>query len=323
MKLLHILLVCGLALLVVGLLLLTRFVSVVVKPSQAAFPGEDGKIAVLESCDGSGQGTVHTVNPDGSGYQYLPLNSGLDHPSRVSWSPDGKHIAYSTGGGLYIANADGSGRQTIDWGDQPDWSPDGKKLVYVLSGELWIYDLDTLQKTQLTHKQVGSWYPPEYFPHTSYDYHRQPSWQPGPDGNEIVFTRSWDVDYDSVNYRQFNDLWAVNSDGTGLHQLTDVGDTIQENSPDPAIDDEPDWSPDGGQIAFRRATTADGNQVYTIGAEGGDPTRLTPVGGRGPPPGVVAGWAEDRLCYQLWVTLSGAHRRRRHDPVHIEYDLRS
>jgi Tol biopolymer transport system component len=69
-----------------------------------------------------------------------------------------------------------------------------------------------------------------------------------------------------VSNRDANDLeiYAVNSDGTGLTNLTkSLG-----------ADDSPAWSPDGSKLAFR--SYRDGNwEIYVMNADGTGPTRLT------------------------------------------------
>lgn len=56
----------------------------------------------------------------------------------------------------------------------------------------------------------------------------------------------------------------MNADGTGVTMITDA-----------ATDERaPEWSPDGTRIAF--ITDRDGNdEVYVMGADGSNPTRLT------------------------------------------------
>jgi Tol biopolymer transport system component len=67
-----------------------------------------------------------------------------------SWSPDGRHLVYAKGDGIYRIRVDGAGRTRIAGGLdgrgdvlQPRWSPDGRKILYVTrAGGLWIMDVD-------------------------------------------------------------------------------------------------------------------------------------------------------------------------------------
>ena len=74
-----------------------------------------------------------------------------------------------------------------------------------------------------------------------------------PDGTKIAFVRSGDV-------------WGMDVDGSGAHQLSDVGGYAGS----------PVWSADGTQIAFRlsrgRNKAPDG--IYVMGANGSDPHLL-------------------------------------------------
>jgi len=53
------------------------------------------------------------------------------------------------------------------------------------------------------------------------------------------------------------DIYVINSDGSGLTRLTT----------DPAIDDWPDWSPDGARIAFTRIINSQ-RQIFVMNADG-------------------------------------------------------
>ena len=79
-----------------------------------------------------------------------------------------------------------------------------------------------------------------------------------PDGKKVVFTLG------TVQTGSASPLWIVNSDGTGLTQLTTDG----------AIDYRPTWSPDGSELAF--VSTRDGNaEIYVMNADGTGQVNIT------------------------------------------------
>ena len=99
-------------------------------PANAAFPGDNGRLAFVRA------GNVFTINPDGTGLRQLNTDGDNAHPR---WSPDGRRIAYLTGGELWVLNADGTGKRSI-WkpyedlrANQPAWSPDGWYLAMNVS----------------------------------------------------------------------------------------------------------------------------------------------------------------------------------------------
>ncbi|MEN6428137.1 MAG: hypothetical protein ABFE13_22540 [Phycisphaerales bacterium] len=51
------------------------------------------------------------------------------------WSPDGRRVAFSTGGEICVMNADGSGTRILTDNTTPDtmpvWSPDGRHIAYI------------------------------------------------------------------------------------------------------------------------------------------------------------------------------------------------
>jgi Tol biopolymer transport system component len=79
-----------------------------------------------------------------------------------------------------------------------------------------------------------------------------------PDGTRIVFTVG------PIEIGTASPLWIVNTDGTGLHQLTTDG----------ANDFRPTWSRGGSEIAF--VSTRDGNaEIYIMNADGTSQQNIT------------------------------------------------
>jgi WD40 repeat protein len=77
-----------------------------------------------------------------------------------------------------------------------------------------------------------------------------PTWSP--DGRQIAFVRA---------AGRFNSLFVVNTDGTGLRQVT-TGVTVQD----------PEWSPDGARFAFGGGP---GSDVFVVNADGSGLRNLT------------------------------------------------
>jgi TolB protein len=61
-------------------------------------------------------------------------------------------------------------------------------------------------------------------------------------------------------------VFTINSDGSDDRQIT--------RPPDGTVDDQPDWSPDGKQIAFERCSDAEGCIAMVVAAEGGEPQQV-------------------------------------------------
>jgi Tol biopolymer transport system component len=125
----------------------------------------------------------------------------------------------------------------------PAYSATGKSIAFcsARSGilEIWTMNANGTQQHQLTHTS-GAGFP---------DY--------SPDGTKIAFFGRLPGDTN-------DDLFVVNTDGTGLVRLTN----------DPGNDQYPAWSPNGSKLAFL-STRSGVAQVWVMDANGRNPQQLT------------------------------------------------
>jgi Tol biopolymer transport system component len=70
-----------------------------------------------------------------------------------------------------------------------------------------------------------------------------------------------------IAFTSDNVIYTINSDGSGLLQLTQTGNGFQDRYPS--------WSPDGTKIAFGRTTFTVQSQIYVMNADGSNPTRIS------------------------------------------------
>ena len=84
-----------------------------------------------------------------------------------------------------------------------------------------------------------------------------------PDGWHIVFQSNRDGNFE---------LYVMNADGTGVTRLTNYS----------GVDQFPDWSPNGQEIAFRRDT-----DIYVLDLRSGELRRLT----NAPPLNQMPAWS--------------------------------
>jgi Tol biopolymer transport system component len=240
-------------------------------PTEVSGPTGDstpsGRI-VFQLDPGSGSSEIYLMNADGGGLINLSDNPAEDYAP--VWSPDGRRIAYisereGTTGAIYVVHADGSGLLKLALPDMSvggfatpmTWSPDGRYLVVShpahetargIDSSLFLFNTDGSGFTQLTDGSDNS-----------------PSWSP--DGQWIAFIRRT-----VLNENQIYQVFLVNSDGTGLRQLTFAPEI---NS------DRPVWSPDSQRMAYFSVELVDGKHTLSlkvVSVDGSAPVKLADLG---------------------------------------------
>ena len=76
---------------------------------------------------------IYTMSIDGTNQR--AITSGTSSSSSPRWSPDGRHIAFTTGGQIWTMEPDGDDKEQItkisSSASQPVWSPDGKWIAFL------------------------------------------------------------------------------------------------------------------------------------------------------------------------------------------------
>lgn len=242
-------------------------------PTEAAFPGDAGKIAFVGVITTSlGEFTsstygIYSVDANGTGQQQIVAQSSTFTYS-PAWSPDGDQLAYVSGGVLYVVNANGTGKTQVASSSsgifEPAWSPDGTRIAFAKyrngTSRLEIYAVNAngtgLQRVTNNGANDAT--------------DNSPAWSP--DGTKIAFSRY------PTSVGSTPKIFVVKPDGTGLTQVS---------SSSGSYDLSPDWSPDGTRIVFQRdagfaaqiaVMNADGTNVQLLAS--GETPAFSPDGTR-------------------------------------------
>lgn len=232
---------------------------------------------------------VYVVGVDGTGLHRLW--QGKRTPTDVTWSPDGRKLAFGTRrAGVWVMNADGS--DPVRVASVParslTWSPDGRRIAFTSRSDIWLMNADgsnirPLKRTpRLSEDDVdwkptggwvafasGSWVRDVYVMRTNgrnlrnlptergFWYLTDPDWSP--DGRRIVLTSC-------ASYTNC-EIWVTNASGKQRVQLTKTKSLVH--------DLDPVWSPDGRRIAFLRGDLAESWEIYVMSADGSGARKLT------------------------------------------------
>ena len=213
--------------------------------------GEDGDI-IRMGVDGD-----HPVNlTDGGIWQNQP-----------NWSPDGRHIVYTSSSSLWVMKRNGSGSKVLLYPrsawypTSPAWSPDGTEIAY--SRHYWDSDVNvTRAAIYILDLATGK---SDYVAPTGIK-NNEIDWSP--DGKRLVF-QHWRYIAEGATYGSH--VMVVDRDGTDLTDLTVV--TNGTNN-----DWRPSWTHDG-RIVFRRYTGTCTAIIctagfYSVQPDGSDPELL-------------------------------------------------
>jgi hypothetical protein len=232
------------------IVLFTAALAALPSAASAAFPGENGKIAMgcstlrVAICVTEPGSHVTTVLTDSKG-EYMP-----------SFSANGRRIVFQrqvgpppdTHGQIFVMRANGTqverlthtGPRVSD--SDPSFTPDGSQIVFERGrgqGRIMIMAADGSSV-----EQIGEGDGPVV----------------SPSGERVAFTRRGDD--------QRSDLYTMAIDGSDVDPVADPGDTWSGQ--------DPGWSPDGEEIVFTyfdRPTSEQG--IFSVPASGGDPERIS------------------------------------------------
>ena len=191
----------------------------------------DGSRILFDRNHKNDHGSLFVVNTDGSHLQRLnPRSLKVNSDQGPGWSPDGSHVTFAaifkestangTGTALYVVKSDGTDLTQITPSGlgafRASWSPDGSLIAFNSKWradfQIWVVHPDGSGRTSLTSGTADVSFTPEW----------------APDGTQLVFQRvHW------VNGHGQEDLWTMNSDGSGLRQLT--------NTPSPSDEGQAQW----------------------------------------------------------------------------------
>jgi TolB protein len=215
----------------------------------------------------------------------LRLTDSLMSEEWVRWSPDGQYLAYTaddqTRRGIHLFVMDSYGHQlnqltvgnSINW--FPAWSPDGTALA-ATSG-------DSLISTDIVIFNPSDGALQRRLPDIDAQ-DRVTAWI----GDQLLLSGGADI---------YFDIYQVNSDGSGLQQLTHNG----------GYNINPSWSPDGQSIAFQ--SSIDGLfEIFVMNSDGNNVRQLTFSQNRSE---VTPMWSNDGT-HIVYVSIRG---------VYLDYEL--
>ena len=202
---------------------------------------------------------IYTVKPDLTDeklFPGVPINSQAGKPE---WSPDGSRLAFqifdhSSGlNEIKVINSDGTGlAKLVDNVSERNrgitWSPNGSQIAYIGSGGP---SEDTLYTIHIANADGSG----------SYRLPGSPT---------SLWAVDWSPDGTKFVYSNAEEIFVINTDGTGKQQLT----TQQATQNGSTADFDPRWSPDGTKILFTRYLSTIAGTTHLMNADGSNVRKL-------------------------------------------------
>ena len=171
----------------------------------------DSKRIIFSSTAGGGPAQLYMANVDGGGLRRITSSGAIEVEAKINPKTGADLVDVSGRSGLpqvYHMNLEGADVQRLSAGSgeatNPSWSPDGGHIAFAWTRgfepgnyNIFVMDVASQQTTQLTANEGRN---------------ENPSW--APDAAHIVFASK------RGNRSQ---IWVMNADGTGKHQLTETG----------------------------------------------------------------------------------------------------
>ncbi|HEY9205383.1 MAG TPA: hypothetical protein VIO58_05630 [Candidatus Methanoperedens sp.] len=186
---------------------------------------------------------IYTVDAGGSDMKQLASDVNEPYLGSVTWSHDGKRIAFS-GKNLWIMNSNGTDIRLLSDCWRGAWSPDDSKILCMSSEE----ENDRFQSIRLINLSNGN--KTELIKSVEVE---DPVWSP--DGNSILFK--------SFTEGRNPGIYVSDSLGRNVKLIYDESSSLDAIS----------WNPGGNKIAF--ASLENGVSLYTINPDGTGETLLT------------------------------------------------
>jgi dipeptidyl aminopeptidase/acylaminoacyl peptidase len=197
---------------------------------------------------------------------------------------------------LYLVSVDGGEPKQLTSGASnattPRWSPDGKRLAYVTGGQIHAFDAATWQSKQVTNVSTGAgdpvWSPDGRMIAFVSDIY------PDCADDECNKRRDAEMEANKVKARTIDRLlyrhWTAWKDGKRTHVFVVSSDGGAARDLTPGDFDAPPFSlggptdyafsPDSKELAFARNTdkveaTSTNNDIFVVPVAGGEPRRIT------------------------------------------------